>query len=413
MNNTVSWKTFHPVIWIVATAFTLLQFTLQLSSAVVINVIMRDMHLSALTGGLLSGLFYIIYTGLQIPAGILCDHFNPRPILCACACICAAGCWVFASSHHLLGLYCGRGLIAIGSAFSFVCLTHLVREHYPIRLFTVLIGTTETLSFLAAIFGIIGLGALVNHSGWREFMQGAALMALMCGIGCWYFIPQHSQLSQNGHIDLKRILSVLTNIPIWLNGLCVGFTFLLVTVFGGLWAPPFLQMKLQCTLEQASNIDAIFILGVGFSCPIFGYLANKVSSRKRLIVFGNLFSALVLVLILYLPIHQITLMTGMMLLLGLISGAYILGYTFANELAPPNTLSTTTGFTNTLALVLTPILQPWIGHILDVLHVGRGLELRDYQHALSILPICILIAIVCLAGVKLPPLSTMSVRAQE
>lgn len=120
VNNASNWKTFHPVIWLVATAFTLLQFTLQLSSAVVINVIIRDMHLSALTGGLLSGLFYVIYTTLQIPAGILCDHFNPRPILCACAAICAIGCMVFASSHHLLGLFCGRGLIALGSAFSFV-----------------------------------------------------------------------------------------------------------------------------------------------------------------------------------------------------------------------------------------------------------------------------------------------------
>lgn len=397
-----AWKTFHPIIWIVATAFSLLQFTLQLSSAVVINVIMRDMHLSALTGGLLSGLFYVIYTSLQLPAGILCDHFNPRPILCTSAAICATGCVVFASSHHLLGLYCGRGLIAVGSAFSFVCLTHLVREHYSKHLFAVLIGTTETLSFLAAIFGIVSLGAIVNHSGWRVFMEGAALMALLCALLCWHYIPQHSQLSQNGQINRSRILSVLTNGSLWLNGLCIGLTFLLVTVFGGLWAPPFLQMKLHCTLAQASNIDAVFILGVGLSCPLFGYIANKVTSRKTLIVCGNLLSALVLTLIIYLPIHRIPAMTGMMFLLGLLSGAYILAFSFANELAPPNTLSTTTGFTNTLALILTPVLQPWIGHILDILHVGSALELRDYQHALSILPICILIAILCLMGIKLP-----------
>lgn len=269
-------------------------------------------------------------------------------------------------------------------------------------MFTLLIGTTETLSFLAAIFGIISLGALVNASGWREFMQGAALMALLCALLCWHYIPQHSQLSQNGHINRARILSVLTNGSLWLNGLCIGLTFLLVTVFGGLWAPPFLQMKLQCTLEQASNIDAIFILGVGLSCPIFGYIANKTSSRKQLIAFGNFLSAIVLISILYLPIQQISTMTAMMFLFGLVSGAYILAFPFANELAPPSTLSTTTGFTNTLALVLTPILQPLIGHTLDILHAGRALELRDYQHALSILPICILLAILCLKGIKLP-----------
>ncbi|MGV3740016.1 MAG: MFS transporter [Gammaproteobacteria bacterium] len=401
MNNPVDWKRFNPLIWLIGTAFALLQFTLQLSSAVIINVIMLDMHLTALTGGLLSGLFYIIYTTLQMPVGVLCDHFNPRPILSLSACICVLGCFIFASSHQLFGLYCGRALIALGSSFAFVCLTHLVREHYPKTLFTILIGTTETLSFMAAIFGIISLGAMVGHFGWRDFMYGAAGLSLICACLCWAYIPQYSQLSQNGRIDYKRILAVVTNIPLWLNGLFIGFTFLLVTVFGGLWAPPFLQIKLQCTLEQASNIDAIFILGVGISCPIFGYLANRVQSQKNLIITANFLSALLLLFIIYFPIHQIYVMAGLMLILGLISGSYILAYTFANELAPLNTLSTTAGFTNTLALVMTPILQPWIGHLLDLLHAGRHIELQDYQSALTILPVCILIAIFCISRIQL------------
>ena len=50
---------FNPVIWLVGTSFVLLQFFLQLSSGVIINVIMHDMHLTALAGGLLSGSFYV------------------------------------------------------------------------------------------------------------------------------------------------------------------------------------------------------------------------------------------------------------------------------------------------------------------------------------------------------------------
>jgi MFS family permease len=399
MNN-ATWKKFHPLIWLIATAFTLLQFTLQLSSAVVINVIMHDMQLSALAGGLLSGLFYVIYTSLQMPVGIICDHFNPRPILCTCAVLFALGCFIFAASEHLSGLYWGRGLSAVGSAFSFICLTHLVREHYPISLFTVLIGTTETLSFLAAIFGIVSLGTVVSYFGWQEFMQAAGCLALVIALLCWRYLPKHSQLSQNGRIDFSRIMAVLSSPSLWLNGFFIGLTFLLVTVFGGLWAPPFLQIKLQCTLAEASYIDAIFIFGVGISCPIFGFLANHVRSRQRLIINAYFLSAVLLLIILYAPIHHIVMMTILMLSLGLVSGSYILAYTFANELAPPNTLSTTTGLTNTLALVMTPILQPLIGYFLDNLHQGRAVELQDYQHALSILPICILLAIFCIRQVK-------------
>jgi len=89
-------------IWLVGTSFVLLQFFLQLSSGVVIGAIMQDMHLSALTAGTLSSSFYIIYTCLQIPVGILCDRNNPRPLLVASALILSLGCLLFAASFSLI-----------------------------------------------------------------------------------------------------------------------------------------------------------------------------------------------------------------------------------------------------------------------------------------------------------------------
>lgn len=393
---------FHPLIWMVGTAFTLLQFTLQLSSGVIIDNIMQTMHLTALSAGLLSGLFYVIYTSLQIPVGIICDHYNPRPILCASTLVFALGCVLFATSYHLPGLYYGRALLALGSAFPFIALTHLIREHYPRPLFGVLIGATETLSFGAAILGIVCLGALINHLGWRDYMKSAALLACLTAWLCWHTIPSRSTLSQNGQVNRTQIWAVLTNKPLWLNGLFIGLTFILIPVFGALWAPPFLQIKLHCSLAQASYIDSIFILGIGISCPIFGYLGNHVQCRQRLIITAYLATAGIFLLVLYLPIQNLYLMSGMMLALGLLGGAYILGYTFANELAPPGTLSTTTGLTNTLALVTTPIFQPLIGALLDTLHAGRVIEVQDYQYALSLLPMCILIAVGLIRRVKLP-----------
>src|SRR3990167_5585057 len=122
-------------IWMVSTSFVLLQFFLQLSSGVVIGSIMYEMNLSALTAAMLSSSFYIIYTGLQIPVGILCDKNNPKILLTTTALICGFGCLIFASSHTLISLFIGRFLIGIGSAFAFVSLAHLVRRHYPINNF--------------------------------------------------------------------------------------------------------------------------------------------------------------------------------------------------------------------------------------------------------------------------------------
>ena len=130
-------------IWLVSVSFVLFQFFLQLSSGVVIGAIMRDMHLSALIAGALSASFYLVYTGLQIPVGILFDCKNARLLLTFTTLLCSLGCFTFASSHSLIGLFIGRTLMGIGSSFAFVGLSHLLRQHFPLRQFSFMVGLSE------------------------------------------------------------------------------------------------------------------------------------------------------------------------------------------------------------------------------------------------------------------------------
>ncbi len=400
----------NPSIWLVGSAFVLLQFFLQLSSGVVIGAIMHDMQLSPLTASILSSSFYFIYTCLQIPVGLVFDRKNPRPILTISALFCSLGCIIFAASHHLIGLYIGRSCIGIGSAFAFVGLTHLVRQHYPLRKFAFLIGLTETFSFLVTVLGITGMGCLILQYGWRTFINVAALFATIIACCCWRYIPNETKFgihSTNYSIQLRE---VLFNKLLWINGLFIGLSFALVTVFGALWAIPFLQIKLNCTLRQASLINALFFLGTAFSCPLFGLLSEKLLNRNLIIISSCSISALLLLAVIYLPTAYIATMGGLMLILGLSCGAYLLAYPISNELAPSSqTRSTCAGFTNTLAIVTTPVLQPLIGYMLESVSNKGVYTLADYQTSLLILPGCLLTAciLVCyLPGKKIEVIGT-------
>lgn len=392
LSTTFPLASIRPRVWFVGTSFVLLQFFLQLSSGVVIGSIMHDMHLSAFTAGMLSSSFYIIYTALQIPVGILCDRKNPRPILAGSALLCALGCVVFAASYTLIGLFIGRSLIGIGSAFAFVGLTHLVRQHYPSKQFAFLIGISETLSFLVTVLGIIGMGRLILQWGWRDFINTTAIIGVIIAYLCWQYIPNEIKNHSSKEPYSKQLLQVLSNKLLWINGLFIGLTFALVTVFGALWAAPFLQVKLSCSMRQASLTNALFFLGTGLSCPLFGVLSSMVTRRKPLIITSCLLSALILLAIIYAPTQNITIISFLMLIMGLSCGAYILAYPISNELASEQTLSTCAGFTNTLALATTPLLQPFIGYLLGVFSLKGIYTLADYQMSLLILPLCLVIA---------------------
>lgn len=378
------------IIWLIAVSFVLFQFFLQLSSGVVIGAIMHEMRLSAFTAGLLSSSFYIVYTGLQIPVGILFDSMSARKLLSINVCICSLGCFAFALSHGLLGLFLGRCLIGAGSAFAFIGLSHVLRQQYPLKQFAFMIGLSETLGFIVTVIGMMMLGSLISHWGWRSFINLAGLVGLFIAYLSWQYIPDIQTKRQHTHG--KQLLKILSNGKIWINGLFVGLSFTVVTVFGALWAIPFFQLKLECSIEIASWVCAMFFLGTAFSCPLFGLLSTQFKKRIPLILFSCVMTNILLLLVLYIPTKNLLTIGLLMFLVGTACGAYMLAYTIANELAPTHAQSTCTGFTNMLAVMTTPILQPLIGYELDFLNPTGAYSLSNYQTALLTVPVSIFIA---------------------
>ncbi len=329
---------------------------------------------------------------MQIPVGILFDSKGSRFLLATNALLCSLGCLFFAQGTTLVHLIIGRLLIGAGSAFAFVGLSHLLRKHFPIKQFGFLIGLSETLAFLVTMFGVISLGSFLNQFSWRIFMNGSAVTGLIISYFCWQFLPEDlARFSKNSN-HRQQLIRILTNGTAWVNGLFVGLSFSVITVFGAMWAVPFIQVKLNCSLQEASLVDAMIFLGAALSCPLFGILAAFFKRRKPLLMVSGLSTAFLLLAVLYLPVQNIKMLAFLMFAIGLCCGAYMLAYTIANELAPPNSLSTCTGFTNTLAMLTAPLIQPLIGFLLDQFSKGKEYNLVNYQNALLIIPIVLFIA---------------------
>lgn len=379
-------------IWLICAFFVFLQFFLQLSSGIVIGTIMYEMQLSALTASILSCSFYIVYTILQIPVGILADKYNSRILLTLSSITCGIGCLFFALSHIFITLFLARILIGIGSSFAFVIMVHMVRTNYPIKYFSTLIGISETLGFIATAAGIIGMGKFIGFIGWRGFMQISSVFAVLLSLTFWLKIPNTQKPHTKNISNLKILKQISTNKLLWINGVFVGLSFATITVFGALWAAPFIEAKLQCNIINVSILNSLLFIGAGIGCPLFGQLSVVFIKRKPIIIGSSIISGLLFFLLIYIPTKSLVINGVIIFLLGVSCCAYILAYAISNELSPPNSLSTCAGFTNTLALCTAPLLQPLIGYVLDSLTYNKLYTFESYQHALSILPVGLLIS---------------------
>ncbi|KTC89939.1 MFS transporter [Fluoribacter dumoffii] len=381
------------IIWLVSVFFLLFQFFLQLSSGIIIGAIMHEQKLTAFTAGLLSSAFYYVYTTMQIPVGLLFDRYNTRTLLSLNALLCAVGCFIFATGYNLFLLFLGRLIIGGGSAFAFVGMTRVLRQHFPLKQYAFMIGLTETLGFTVTVISMIGMGSQITRISWHYFLAGAGVIGLLIAFLCANCIPNNRPVISDHHQYKKHLLLMLKNKLVWMNGLFVGLEFSVITVFAAMWAVPFLQLKLECSIETASILTSMILLGAGLSCPIYGWLSINLPKRKPLIHISCFSTAILFILVLYSPNNHLLLTGSLLFAIGLCCGAYMLAFTIANELAPEESLSACTGFTNTLAMATAPLLQPFIGYLLDYSKGSTTLHtLTDYQHTLLIIPAALVIA---------------------
>lgn len=378
-------------IWFAGVSFLLFQFFLQLSSGVIISSLKDELQLSGLAIGILASSFYYVYTAMQIPVGILFDRYNTRNLLTTTAFFCSFGCILFSISHSLASLFFGRFLMGAGASFAFIGVSHLLRTYFPLRRFSFMMGLSETLGFTCTVLAMICMSNVVHYWGWRGFIQIAGFIGLVISILCWQFIPSETDKKAANVNIIPQMKSILTNKTAWINGLFVGLVFTVVTVFGALWAVPFIQLKIACNLNQATVISTMLLLGAGLSCPLFGKFSNNLRHRKSLMHASCLSTAALLLIIIFKSIESPYTLGILMFCTGLCCGAYLLSYTIANEITAPEARSTATGFTNTLAMITAPLFQPLIGYFLDISNTTGTLTLQNYQFALLIIPAAVLV----------------------
>ena len=98
----------------------------------VITVELSDAFgLTAAALGNLSAFYFYSYVAMQIPTGLLADHFGPRKLLGIGGLIAAMGTAVFAMAQDAWWANAGRLLIGGSVGVAFVCMLKLASHWMP------------------------------------------------------------------------------------------------------------------------------------------------------------------------------------------------------------------------------------------------------------------------------------------
>ena len=125
-------------------------------------------------------------------------------------------------------------------------------------------------------------------------------------------------------------------------------------------------------------------------------------------VFGAVGAGVVMMMILYLPNLSESSIQGLMFLLGLLYSAQAIVFAVGREVSPEEAAGTAMAITNMIVMLGAMFLQPLVGHLLDyswsthavdagmmqatVDNLHKTYTVDDYQFALSVIPVGIILA---------------------
>lgn len=379
--------------------FLCFEMTLQVSPGVMTSELSSSLGLNSFLLGLMSGVYFVTYSAMQIPSGLMYDRLNIVKVVCTAILICSIGAGLFGSAHTFVEAALARLFMGMGSAFAFLSVLTTAARYFPPVYFAMLAGIAQLLAAIGAIGGAVPIAWLNEHFGWRASFVGFMLFGLMLiAVILFAFRNMDTRCKvppQNEHFK-DSLKDILKRRQTWIIGLYAFLNWAPMTAFAALWGVPFLMAKYGFSLASAASMISLVWLGVGLSSPFIGALSDRIKRRKPILILTPLLGAVALILIIYVPLLPFTVLGTLLFIAGLGCSGQVLSFAVVKDYTDHNRSSAAIGFNNMAEVAAGIVMQPLIGKLIQN-HGANALgtyPLSSFLGSLWILPLCHIICVV-------------------
>ena len=361
--------------------FVLFNF-IQLNMMNVLSVyIVHMFNISALRLGFIGSAYF--YTNLIFIffSGLLLDFFSPKKLVLSAIGISLFGLVFFTVAPSELSLIAWRLVAGITCSFSITGSFKIIARFFSENERGLIIGLIGMIATCAGIISQLPLSYALQNFGIKESFF------IIIGIGSasllmvYIFVPSHFIKPAHHFFEMFRTSNkVFLNFKNWCAALFECLVNLPLFVLGALWGSMYLIKMYHMDGNSAALIISMLFLGHMIGAPCFGWLTDRMNSRKILLLFGSGVAILSVVLINALSFYSTTVLLLLFLLLGISTGTQIVTDAFVVG----NNKDGVARAISLLSLVSVSggvVFQPLFGFIVQN---GRTVA-AGYQHAMYVL----------------------------
>lgn len=375
-------------IWMIASVFYAYQYVLRVMPGIMLNDISQQFHIDATVFGQFSGVYYIGYSLMHLPIGIMLDRFGPKKILPLCILLTAMGLLPIIFSEHWIYPIIGRIITGIGSSAAILGAFKIIRMTFNVENFSRMLSFSVTIGLVGAIYGGEPVSYMCGIYGYKVVVEIFVAMGILLA-GVTYFIVPHTIAKKHASV-LVNIKTVFSNGKVIMLCCFAGLMLGPLEGFADVWGSDFLQQVYGLQASTAHYLPSMIFIGMCFGAPILSIIAEKSGHYFGTIIVAGAVMALTFIA-LVVGILTITTITIGFILVGICCAYQILAIYKASTYVTESLSGLTTALANMIIMSFGYAFHTVIGIVINTYggtHVSRA-----FVYGIGIIPVTILIGV--------------------
>jgi predicted MFS family arabinose efflux permease len=371
-------------VWIVASLFYAYQYILRVMPNIMLDDIMHHFMIDAAMFGQFSGIYYIGYSLLHLPVGILLDRFGPKKIMSGCILLTVIGTLPLIFADLWIYPVLGRFLIGLGSSAAILGVFKIIRMSFDEKRFARMLSFSVMIGLIGAIYGGGPVSSMCNALGSQTVVAIFAAAGLLLALVTYLIVPNIQSESKSSVIsDIKEVLTNSNVVQLCIfSGLMIGP----LEGFADVWATAFLKGVYHLDTTLAASLPSLIFVGMCFGSPIISLVAEKTGSYLGTIIGAALIMAFCFFLVIGAKIHS-HLISMNFILIGICCAYQIIAVAKVTTYVRSEVAGLTTAVANMIIMIFGYAFHSIIGTMVQAM--GGPSSTRGLLYGVAVIPIAL------------------------
>lgn len=370
-------------IWMIASMFYAYQYILRVMPNIMMSDLTHQFNIDAALFGQFSGVYYIGYSLMHLPIGIMLDRYGPKKVMSSCILLTVIGLLPILFSDHWAYPLIGRALIGIGSSAAILGTFKIIRMSFQERYFSRMLSFSVMIGLIGAVYGGGPVSYLCSAWGYKAVVQLFIFIGLALAILTYWIVP-HAKVTATSSSILSDVKTIFMNRTIILCCCFAGLMLGPLEGFSDVWGSGFFQQVYGFDKSVANYLPSMIFIGMCFGSPILSLIAEKTGYYWGTIIAAGILMSIIFTALVVERLAVSSINIGL-LIAGMCCAYQILVIYKVSTYVPERLAGLATAVANMVIMIFGYAFHSVIGFVINV---NGGTEvMRAFIYGIGVIPV--------------------------